>query len=47
MEPFRPLVDVMVKENEFKKFETDEKNEMVRLLEKEVISAEKFEELIK
>lgn len=37
MEPFRPLVDVMVKENEFKKFETDEKHEMVRLLEKEVM----------
>lgn len=37
MEPFRLLVDVMVKENEFKKFETDEKHEMVRLLEKEVM----------
>lgn len=37
MEPFRILVDRMVYENMFTKFETEEKHEMLHLLEKEII----------
>ena len=36
MEPFRILVDRMVYENMFAKFESDEKHKMLRLLEKEI-----------
>ena len=37
MEPFRPLVDKLVYENMFDKFEKDEKHQVVELLNQEVI----------
>lgn len=37
MEPFRPLVDIMVKEKNLQKFEMEEKHEMMELLTTEVI----------
>ena len=43
MEPFRPLVDRMVVEIQFEKFETDEKHQMLGLLQKEVYVAGKKE----
>lgn len=36
MEPFRPLVDAIVVDSAFEKFEHDEKMDMLRVLEKEV-----------
>lgn len=40
MEPFRVVVDMVVKENEFTKFETEEKHIMLTVLQKEIKIAE-------
>lgn len=39
MEPFRILVDEVVKEHDFQRFDTDEKHQMLELFQKEVIIA--------
>lgn len=39
MEPFRILVDELVKEHDFQRFDTDEKHQMLELFQKEVIIA--------
>ena len=36
MEPFRILVDRMVVESQFEKFETEEKHKMLHVLEREI-----------
>lgn len=43
MEPFRPLVDEMVKKMNPQKFEHDEKMEVLKLLQKEVVIAGRIE----
>ena len=39
MEPFRILVDELVKEHDFQRFDTAEKHQMLELFQKEVIIA--------
>lgn len=45
MEPFRPLVDNLIKQMAPEKFEHDEKMEVVKLLQKEIILAGRKEYL--